>query len=634
MEVRTSGIGLSRTARPHRLSSRYGRPSARYNSHRTLLSHPLATLSSLDFFASFASFALKYSLLMDCEERPSLFVFNEWIRDPKGPFLDKRKAPRGKRTPNSMIWGHTIDDLFYIKREASMNVVTIWSRSMIQELGENYLDEEHEYEPEPRMRRPWPLLKLKHRRRLRPKNDFGIVDNSDHDGSYERIIDPSEDEDDGPIIPSYFPLKLNASDKMKRSLEEQAGGDVDNLIDFKSLPPDKGEGKAPVSDKKGNVDDEESDRTEQEKGEGDFKSANPQMPPALEEFIPKEYFPDTLLVYDPDSAAISLSSHRLAGRARDLVATQWLTFKRVLPTFESSGQQNIPSILSFKATKRFVYFVCLADVQASSVNCSANNAGSSTEKTSEPRVAHLRISKASKLGEGHHSTVYLSALTLPRPLSARTPTGEVSVACKMAHALTREARRLLRNEGDIYNSFPKHLQEEWCGLNVLPPLRTPVPVAAVVPKFYGYYKPVYEEGKFVDQDEGMREEIRRCIEGLSPILLVEHCGQPIESECSTFTTDDKISCYSLLRRLHLNDYVHHSFYQRNLLVQPGPLTVPPAQRSLRNPSYRVIDFGRTERRDGLGSLDSNRWVDDAFRELLSSRGELSVDVECGPGFTW
>ena len=33
-------------------------------------------------------------------------------------------------------------------------------------------------------------------------------------------------------------------------------------------------------------------------------------------------------------------------------------------------------------------------------------------------------------------------------------------------------------------------------------------------------------------------------------------------------------------------------YERNVLVQPGPLTVPPSNRSLDEPSYRIIDFGR------------------------------------------
>lgn len=33
-------------------------------------------------------------------------------------------------------------------------------------------------------------------------------------------------------------------------------------------------------------------------------------------------------------------------------------------------------------------------------------------------------------------------------------------------------------------------------------------------------------------------------------------------------------------------------FHRNILVQPGPLSMPRANRSLDEPSYRIIDFGR------------------------------------------
>jgi hypothetical protein len=31
---------------------------------------------------------------------------------------------------------------------------------------------------------------------------------------------------------------------------------------------------------------------------------------------------------------------------------------------------------------------------------------------------------------------------------------------------------------------------------------------------------------------------------------------------------------------------------RNILFQPGPLHLPPSQRSLKDPSFRIIDLGR------------------------------------------
>jgi len=47
-----------------------------------------------------------------------------------------------------------------------------------------------------------------------------------------------------------------------------------------------------------------------------------------------------------------------------------------------------------------------------------------------------------------------------------------------------------------------------------------------------------------------------------------------------------------MNHLHRAHFVQGSFYQRNVLVQPGPLRLPPAERSLDDPSFRIIDFGR------------------------------------------
>ena len=40
------------------------------------------------------------------------------------------------------------------------------------------------------------------------------------------------------------------------------------------------------------------------------------------------------------------------------------------------------------------------------------------------------------------------------------------------------------------------------------------------------------------------------------------------------------------------DIVQGSFYVRNIMCQPGPLTEPPEKRSYDTPSFRIIDFGR------------------------------------------
>ena len=88
-----------------------------------------------------------------------LLIQNQWTRDPNGPPLPQ-PPPSGKRPPNGIVWGHTMNDFYWIQRRPGINVVTIWSRSMIQEFGENYVGAEHEYEPSPRVLRPWPILQL------------------------------------------------------------------------------------------------------------------------------------------------------------------------------------------------------------------------------------------------------------------------------------------------------------------------------------------------------------------------------------------------------------------------------------------------------------------------------------------
>lgn len=47
-------------------------------------------------------------------------------------------------------------------------------------------------------------------------------------------------------------------------------------------------------------------------------------------------------------------------------------------------------------------------------------------------------------------------------------------------------------------------------------------------------------------------------------------------------------------RLHYADFIQNSGYVRNIMVQPGPLHRPPSERSIKTPSFRIIDFGRGE----------------------------------------
>jgi hypothetical protein len=65
--------------------------------------------------------------------------------------------------------------------------------------------------------------------------------------------------------------------------------------------------------------------------------------------------------------------------------------------------------------------------------------------------------------------------------------------------------------------------------------------------------------------------------------------------------------YSLPLRLHQQDVLQGSFAARNFLVQPGPLNLPPSERSLDTPSFRMVDFGRGQHFSDYGAKRSRNW---------------------------
>ena len=92
-------------------------------------------------------------------------------------------------------------------------------------------------------------------------------------------------------------------------------------------------------------------------------------------------------------------------------------------------------------------------------------------------------------------------------------------------------------------------------------------------------------------------------------------------------------CFSLLRRLHLAGYIHNSVYQRNILMQNGPLTAPPFKRSQEHLRFRLIDFGRAERlevaaKEATGE-ELGRLINDFYQrkwdDLGRARGELAME---------
>ncbi|KAM5546088.1 hypothetical protein V8D89_000214 [Ganoderma adspersum] len=629
-----------------------------------------------------------------------------WKRNPDGRYLEKNQAPVDYRTPNDLVWGHTIDELCLIERDPGLPIFTQYSRSQLKELGENYDDVEWDNTPlvRPRVKRAWPVLKLPKRH---PANTFppvGAIDGGcdeehDKDCTYTIRWDEFSDDRRGKTTPragqpppacSTDPANPctgcwlpNNPDGSGERLQNPAGhvydyvwcehfavcaqesgdpfaflgqkthlmiweprifADFTGVLRFdafrawhKFLPPGAleampadhratagvraGDSEAahpkvsglyafkglPFSFSVTDLDPEDEESYDQARENGfpveevDGKGKTTDAPglfclkglPRLEEFIPEGLFPDILLVHDP----AELTNHTQLG-------SEPVKYKRLFPALArdvSKGIKGLPTTQN---------------------------------------VAHLHLHKRNRLGTGHHSYVYRAPLTLPPPLSARSHTGQCTVAAKLAFPHCT-AHALLANEGKVYSELPRHTQEEYCGFNIVPPCNYPVPVGAIVPKFYGYYVPMGEDGeamKGYNEERGVHrwcDESGECeVEWTSPILLMEECGTPVKP--AKFSADERTECFSLLHRLHKLNILQGSPYVRNVLVQPGPLTDPLERRSLDTPSFRVVDFGRgevyTERADM--TREERERARDGFAvrirdEQKGAREEMLLEYPCG-----
>ncbi|KZT05014.1 uncharacterized protein LAESUDRAFT_727593 [Laetiporus sulphureus 93-53] len=627
-------------------------------------------------------------------------VTRQWLRDPSGPPLP-RPPPMGTRTPNGLIWGHTLTDLMWIQRVPGVNVLTVWSRSMIKEFGENYVEAEFaKPEPWPRLRRPWPVLKLPVAKKNTVFPPLGALDEgSDHEDGKDSMVfqirrDDSAPDDDidpadelnpesliavygGALVPNPDPNAERPSDTptisplgvpylllwieelqetfqftwgvegadrirmirspdgrplvvdevgvlpilVKRLLEGEGKGTstyltqrngrpmiilktsmLDDMLESGKLNPE-----SPSEPVAGRSSVNKGKQTEQRKDQVASEKAGKSMSAMAEQMSLNE----PSASHGTSAPRPPVSKHDVKGKGKkkevdDKKEDQ--TQKRQDPSkhrgicsssakelcFDKQYIAKIPKLEESIPDKYFPDTLMVHRMNQYVRVFPGFTRDDDPSSTSTSNTAHLWLSENAVLGKGHHSVVYTAPLTLPPPLSACGPHQQVTVAAKTANG-TVSARKFLRNEARVFNMFPRHLQEEWCGYNLVTPIRHPVPVGAVVPKFYGYYVPVGEKGGKKDWDktwEGYDEDDDRSVGHLSPVLLMEECGTPIEPE--KFSIDDRSECYSLILRLHIESFVQGSMYVRNVLWQPGPLTKPPSERSRKTPSFRIIDFGRAE----------------------------------------
>ncbi|KAH8827438.1 hypothetical protein DL96DRAFT_1606683, partial [Flagelloscypha sp. PMI_526] len=187
-----------------------------------------------------------------------------------------------------------------------------------------------------------------------------------------------------------------------------------------------------------------------------------------------------------------------------------------------------------------------------------------------------------------------------RKLHMSRPTVTVRVAVK----LTRPGDDHLFSEARHYQEFPSHFFEHWSGYARVPPALNPVPVGAIVPQFYGYYRP-------------KPQEIGIPMMYHMPLMLLEHCGQQVDPRKASL--DDKHEYISLLERFHAANWIHNSVYPRNVLMQPGPLDTSLLDQRLGRykpkTSFRLIDFGRSFK---------TKDPDEFRKELQSGHDELDA----------
>ncbi|KDQ10303.1 hypothetical protein BOTBODRAFT_115979, partial [Botryobasidium botryosum FD-172 SS1] len=184
------------------------------------------------------------------------------------------------------------------------------------------------------------------------------------------------------------------------------------------------------------------------------------------------------------------------------------------------------------------------------------------------------------------------------------------------------------NEARIYSLFPEHLSQEWAGFGQIPPLHLRVPFRPVVPKFFGLYAPESEiaqldppsraEPSSVSGSDSGSKSGSESGPGDRPtlIMLMEDCGTPIEQGSL------KIN-WSHLLRLHIAGFAQGSFHERNILVQPGPLCLPPDKRTMESPSFRIIDFGRGRARRDYA--DEDGFFQQKHQDQVSAVASLGID---------
>jgi hypothetical protein len=341
---------------------------------------------------------------LDKDKRKRL-IYQVWERNPNGPILRGSQIHTGHRTPNGQRWGHSLSDFYWIETIPGVSgLLGIWSTSMLQKLNDSLSPSQKELLAAdqhyfPRVLQPWPLLCIPNdkgeKETLCPGGDEGCERGHDPAIMFPRVSKIGDYLEAGMRVSDVTPeqkqrLVLAVRSNFKQTITKGMTPEITKVDPRFHIP--------------------------------DQSVPSNQPPPKLEEFIPKEYLPDVLLVYDP--SCVADGRH---GRCF------------------SDGELQSEAVVPIRYTR-------------------THSAPMKDEHLSN--VAHLYLSPRNLCGTGNHSYVYHAPLMLPAPLTARTPTRQVTVLAKTSFP-GFEHRDLLNQEGVIYDAFPQWMMEDYCGFNIV-----------------------------------------------------------------------------------------------------------------------------------------------------------------------
>ena len=250
------------------------------------------------------------------------------------------KRPKGIRTPHGQIWGHDMDDFYDIRPFRNEVAPIYWSVSMMREFGIEFWGRPNGLETDlrlwfndnskARVRKPWPLIKLSEG--AYSQEVIGVEDEGSdycqnrHENSCEKNhFHLDGDLENNPTRKTTGEeaenVSINDGDSRRRASvlsdtceKHYPEGRWDLLNQNETSLKRKSKSLPEVATNEKNifesgslgVMDDPSFKKRRKWVESEQNLYAPEtisgtdLPPKLEEFIPKEFLPDVLLVYDPD----------------------------------------------------------------------------------------------------------------------------------------------------------------------------------------------------------------------------------------------------------------------------------------------------------------------------------------------